>query len=59
MPVGELAALVTEVTGAPPRAVFRSVAEALSALESEASDGLVVTGSITTAGEARAAWRNR
>jgi len=58
MPVGALAELVTEVTGAAPAGVFDSVPAALGVLLGEARDGLVVTGSITTAGEARTALRN-
>lgn len=52
MPVGELAMLVEEVTGSSPP-VFGTVAEAISALIPCAQEGLVVTGSITTAGQAR------
>ncbi len=58
MPVDLLAALVTDVTGTPPRAAYDSVAEALAELMPAGEDGLVVTGSITTAGEARALLRN-
>lgn len=53
-----LAALVLEVTGVTAQAVFTSVAEALAALVPVATGGLVVTGSITTAGEARGVLRN-
>ena len=58
LPAQALGALVLEVTGTEPRAAFASVAEALAALVSHADDGLIVTGSITTAGEARALLRN-
>lgn len=47
-----LASLVAAVTGSEPRQ-FGSVSDALSALVPSTSDGLVVTGSLTTAGEAR------
>ncbi len=58
MPAEALAELVTDVTGAPPTAVFASIAEALDVLLATAHDGLIITGSITTAGEARALLRN-
>jgi dihydrofolate synthase/folylpolyglutamate synthase len=54
LPAAELAAIVCSVTGAEPIGVFASVGEALAALGSSANPrGLLVTGSITTAGEAR------
>lgn len=53
-----LAAVVTEVTGGPPVGVFRTVSDALDVLLGTSHDGLVVTGSITTAGEARGLLRN-
>jgi dihydrofolate synthase / folylpolyglutamate synthase len=58
MPAETLAALVSEVTGTAPQAVFASVAEAIGTLAAGSCRGIVVTGSITTAGEARAALRN-
>jgi len=58
MPADELAELVGAITGGSPVAVYDSVADALNALVPIATDGLVVTGSITTAGDARAALRN-
>ena len=48
----ELARLTQALTGIQPR-VFASVRDALEVLMSESRDGLVITGSITTAGEAR------
>lgn len=53
LPARRLADLVREVTGAEALAVYPDVATALAALEHAAEHGLVVTGSITTAGEAR------
>ena len=47
-----LARMVHELTGERPL-VFGSVGEALDALIPDSSDGIVATGSITTAGEAR------
>jgi len=59
LPARELGALIAAVTGEPPAAgVFATVSEALSALESCSPDGLVVTGSIVTAGQARGVLRN-
>ena len=57
-PATDLARLVESVTGAAPTIVAQTVGEALTALESCAPNGLVVTGSITTAGEARALLRD-
>jgi dihydrofolate synthase/folylpolyglutamate synthase len=53
-----LAEMVTDVAGSPPLAVFDSVSDALTALMPASRVGIIVTGSITTAGEARAALRN-
>ncbi|MDR3685517.1 MAG: Mur ligase family protein [Coriobacteriia bacterium] len=50
--VRDLAAVVRAVTGEPP-AQFPSVTVALAALISSAPEGLIVTGSLRTAGEAR------
>ncbi len=58
LPAGELARIVESVTGAVPVGVFASVAEALRAFGARSGAGLVVTGSITTAGEARTVLRN-
>jgi len=58
MPAEELAALVTVTTGIPPVATFATVADALAELVPSADNGVVVAGSITTAGEARAILRN-
>jgi folylpolyglutamate synthase/dihydropteroate synthase len=44
---------VEEATGRRPR-VFRDVPTALESLVESSADGLVVTGSLTTAGQARA-----
>ena len=49
----ELAAVVEQVTGVRPVASYPSVSEALLALLPLASDGLLVAGSLTTAGQAR------
>jgi folylpolyglutamate synthase/dihydropteroate synthase len=49
--VTELSAVVEQVTASRPKA-FESVAAALETLLEGAGDGLVVTGSLTTAGEA-------
>ena len=53
MSLEDLTRVVLRVTGAQPR-VFAGVTQALDALLPTSPDGLVVTGSITTAGEARA-----
>jgi len=52
----DLAAVVARVTGEEPP-VFSDVRSALEMLSTTARDGLVVTGSLTTAGEARALLR--
>jgi dihydrofolate synthase/folylpolyglutamate synthase len=48
-----LAAIVEQVTGQPPVASYGTIAEALSAMLTPATHGLVTTGSLTTAGQAR------
>jgi dihydrofolate synthase / folylpolyglutamate synthase len=53
----DLAAIVAAVTGEPPRQ-FECVAEALAALLPCSPHGLVVSGSLTTAGEARRLLRD-
>ena len=53
LPADELAALVRDVTGTSPQAVYATVAQALAEVRHTATYGLVVTGSVTTAGEAR------
>lgn len=53
-----LADVVEAVTGARPEA-FGSVARALDALVTSACDGIVVSGSLTTAGEARSLRSSR
>ena len=59
LPAETLATLIADVTGAPPAAgVFSTVADALAALEPTSPAGLLITGSITTAGEARGLLRN-
>jgi len=57
LPAGDLAAAVADVTGTTP-AAFDSVAQALEALLATALTGLVVTGSLTTAGQARGLLRD-
>lgn len=54
----DLALIVRSVTGVAPE-VYSTVRAALDALAASSSEGLVVTGSLITAGEARAAasWR--
>lgn len=54
---GALAEIVEDVTGVRPTS-YRSVAEAIAALSAHSAQGLLVTGSITIAGEARAALRH-
>jgi len=49
----ELATIVEQVTGVRPVASYPSIAEALRALQPLASGGLLVAGSLTTAGQAR------
>lgn len=56
MPAFELADIVLSVTGEAPEE-FATIREALAALVPVASDGLVVSGSITTAGQAKTAAR--
>jgi len=58
MPADELAALVADVTGTPPTAVNSVLAEGLHAALATPARAVVVTGSITTAGEARALLRD-
>jgi dihydrofolate synthase / folylpolyglutamate synthase len=53
----DLAAIVTAVVGEPPLQ-FDSVAEALNALLPASPAGLIVSGSLTTAGEARRLLRD-
>ena len=57
LPASELAAVVREVTGSEPLGVYESVSEALTALATREA-GVLVTGSITTAGEARGVARD-
>ena len=54
-----LGAIVAEVTGAPPSASYDSIGDALEAMLPASGEGLVVTGSITTAGQARRLLRER
>ncbi len=56
-PVAELAAIVEEVTGTAPAASYDSIAEALDDLLPQSPTGLLVTGSLTTAGQARRVLR--
>jgi dihydrofolate synthase/folylpolyglutamate synthase len=56
LPAEELAALVRQVTGRTPE-VFANVSGALGHLLGSNADGLVVTGSLVTAAEARNALR--
>ena len=58
MPAADLARLVEAGSGTRPIVVTSTVSEALTALESLAPGGLIITGSITTAGEARALLRD-
>ena len=53
LPAAKLAVIVRDVTGVEPAGVYPDVASALAALVDVVPDGLIVTGSITTAGEAR------
>ncbi|NTU71337.1 MAG: bifunctional folylpolyglutamate synthase/dihydrofolate synthase, partial [Coriobacteriia bacterium] len=57
MAVADLAALVERITGTAVVGAFDSVAAALAALLPTAGNGFIVTGSITTAGEASTALR--
>jgi dihydrofolate synthase/folylpolyglutamate synthase len=52
VPAADLAAAVSEATGSEPH-VFESVAEALDGLRADGVAAIVVTGSLTTAAEAR------
>lgn len=56
LPAADLAAIVERVTGRHPRS-YASVAEALAELLSSSPDGLVIAGSLVTAGAARRAMR--
>ena len=58
MSVQALAALVEEVTGAPPLAVHATVPDAIAALSGSWRGAWVITGSVTTAGEARGLLRD-
>jgi dihydrofolate synthase/folylpolyglutamate synthase len=58
MPTADLARLVERISGTAPLVVADTVGEALGALGSCPPYGLVVTGSIATAGEARALLRD-
>ncbi len=53
LPATELARIVEEVTGAAP-ATYETLPDALGSLVGSSAGGLVVTGSLTTAGQARA-----
>ena len=53
LPVADLACIVEEVTGLAPCAAYNTIAEALIALLPDSTDGLLVAGSLTTAGQAR------
>ena len=57
LPAEELAEIVRDVTGVEPSGVYPDVAAALAGLVDVVPDGLIVTGSITTAGEARSLLR--
>ena len=57
LPASDLAVLIEEITGTAPIVVRDSVVDALQACERDAPHGMIVTGSITTAGEARAMLR--
>jgi len=58
LPVGDLAAIVADVGGSSVPSQYASVAQALEALLPSTPGGLVVTGSLTTAGEARGLLRD-
>lgn len=58
LPATELAAVVEQVTGAPPEACFGSVEEAVERLVAPGARDLVITGSLTTAGQARSILRD-
>lgn len=53
LPAQLLAAVVKEVTGSAPIASYPSIAEAVAQVLPTAPDGLLVTGSLTTAGQTR------
>jgi dihydrofolate synthase/folylpolyglutamate synthase len=57
LPVAELAAIVDEVTGTAPAATYATIADALAHLLPASAGGLVVTGSLITAGQARRVLR--
>jgi dihydrofolate synthase/folylpolyglutamate synthase len=59
MPSAELAAIVEEISGLQPTAIYDTIAEALDDLLPRSADGLLVTGSLTTAGQARRHLRVR
>ena len=58
LPADELAHMIEKVSGMRPVLVMESLVAAVSVLARGANDGLVVTGSITTAGEARTILRD-
>jgi dihydrofolate synthase/folylpolyglutamate synthase len=53
LPVAELAAIVEEVTGSAPLATYATIAEAIADSLCHLDAGLLITGSLTTAGQAR------
>ena len=53
LPVAKLAAIVDEITGASKAAAYSSIAQALVGELPQSPAGLLVTGSLTTAGQAR------
>lgn len=57
MAADELAEVVADRVGLPPR-VYETLGEALEALSSEMNDGVVITGSLTIAAEARERFLN-
>ena len=58
LPVGELAAIVADVTGVQP-ATFPTIAQAVASLAGVSAGGpVLVTGSLTTAGQARRLLRD-
>ena len=57
LPARDLATIVEETTGARPQA-YASVPEALGGLLGRSGSGLLITGSLTTAGEARGQLRD-
>ena len=58
-PATELAAIVEEVTGTRPTETYASIAEALAGTLPRLHGGLLITGSLTTAGQARRLLRER